>query len=875
MAPLATDPQQLLVVLNSNRRRMLLTLVHDIVAHMKMKLILEPNDCTKYEKWDASTTSYNSDNESMTSSQTSRQIPPSPLPGCPANGLIAIREAAHIQFDEWNHEFLEKLRELINQPDEPKHQIERRNRSERLAAAKAQRRSNLATGSRFAADAAVLKELYQAFPSSLSTISVEDRKEILSSLLLLQLTGGSYSTHASVLMRYLTSSLDLPLSVLATEEKEVAESLIKVSAEQRAMSADEEAQRRRKHNKTDRIWKVGLASVAGAAVIGITGGLAAPVVAGALGGLMGTVGLGGVASFLGVFWMNGALVGTLFGAFGAQMTVRYLLGRYFENYMLMTRQGRMMDKYAKEVQDFKFLPLHDESVDGKASRRLRVTIGINGWLESEDDVTKPWKCLSDDTEAFALRYEMKSLISLGTALKGLVASYAWKAVKVEILKRTVLASLWAALWPAYMLGMATNIDNPFNLARNRSDKAGQVLADALINKVQGERPVTLVGYSLGARVIYSCLKSLAERRAFGLIDTVVLIGAPTPSDRPDWLTIKSAVAGNIHNVYSENDLILGFMYRTASLQLGVAGLQDIKDIKGVVNMDLTKSVSGHLRYPRIVNKILTRCGFINIEGGEGPIEQDEELITVLETEIDDSLPVDDEKPPPPPPRPKASIGPDDADEQPKPHSDTDFGPPNPKPHMNLSKLDNDAERPPLPMRPSLKPQQEQQLQKPQQKFSFQKEKVSTGPKDLISGISGLLSKNAKFGKIRPNSFLLRSQTTRAERSANMQGQEEERPPALPRRPIVDNSMPSSPQLQRSTTAPVYPASTRSSVSGDVPPSSLIHPFLRNSPQGSFSSTQVSHPSPFGGNFAATNAVHEDSNDEDRGGGIIKMINNDK
>jgi hypothetical protein len=31
--------------------------------------------------------------------------------------------------------------------------------------------------------------------------------------------------------------------------------------------------------------------------------------------------LGSLASFLGIFWMNGALVGTLFGAFGASMTV--------------------------------------------------------------------------------------------------------------------------------------------------------------------------------------------------------------------------------------------------------------------------------------------------------------------------------------------------------------------------------------------------------------------------------------------------------------------------------------------------------------------------------------------------------------------------
>ena len=48
----------------------------------------------------------------------------------------------------------------------------------------------------------------------------------------------------------------------------------------------------------------------------------APLVAGAIGGIMGGVGLGGVASFLGIFWMNGALVGALFGAYGAKMTVR-------------------------------------------------------------------------------------------------------------------------------------------------------------------------------------------------------------------------------------------------------------------------------------------------------------------------------------------------------------------------------------------------------------------------------------------------------------------------------------------------------------------------------------------------------------------------
>lgn len=288
----------------------------------------------------------------------------------------------------------------------------------------------------------------------------------------------------------------------------------------------------------------------------------------------------------------------------------------------------MVDKYAREVEDFRFLPLKDEwglefRRDDKDVRRLRVTVGINGWLLSEDEVTKPWRVLGDDTEAFALRYEMDSLVKLGHALEDMVSSYAWSVLKIEILRRTVLATLWAALWPIQILKLAAGVDNPFNLAKNRSEKAGRILADALINKVQGERPVTLIGYSLGARVIYFCLKTLAERKAFGLVDSVVFIGAPIPSNRSHWQEMRSVVAGKLFNVYSENDYILAFLYRATSIQLGIAGLQGVDDIEGVENLDLSDEVRGHLRYPDLIAKILTRCGFPETMGGEGPIEQED------------------------------------------------------------------------------------------------------------------------------------------------------------------------------------------------------------------------------------------------------------
>ncbi|KAK4100687.1 DUF726-domain-containing protein [Parathielavia hyrcaniae] len=647
MAPLANDPRQLLAVLNLARRKALYTLVVEITAYMRSQL-----DFNEPDQGGSSPLFID------LSAENSIVIPAAADTTPPSPAMIRLRAAAIEHLDAWRKDVLAKMKELLSAPDDAAIVEERRKRTERIAQQKQQQQqqqrdtanrraqpaggngadllgsswgdagragyrngNSTSTGSAAAEDPAQavarLQSHWHAIPTRLVTIPEEDRRETLSCLLLVLLSAGHYAAHSRALAVYLASALELPLAVLNQEEVEIATSLVERSnqaasaQQQQTMSAEAEAEKRKQQNQPSRYWKVGLASVAGAALIGVTGGLAAPVVAGAIGGIMGSVGLGGVASFLGIFWMNGALVGTLFGAFGARMT------------------GEMVDRYAREVEDFRFIPLKDEW-DSRArsqnDRRLRVTIGINGWLSSRDDVTKPWRALADDSEAFALRYEMNSLLGLGQSLQELVSSYAWNTVKLEILKRTVLATLWSALWPAYLLSMASAVDNPFSLAKNRSEKAGEILADALINKVQGERPVTLVGYSLGARVIYSCLRSLAARKAFGLVDTVVFIGAPVPSNRQHWQMIRTVVSGKMFNAYSENDYLLAFLYRATSVQLGVAGLQEIKDIEGVENLNLSDDVQGHMRYATLIAKILAKCGVPVIKGAEGPIEQDEDIV---------------------------------------------------------------------------------------------------------------------------------------------------------------------------------------------------------------------------------------------------------
>lgn len=155
-----------------------------------------------------------------------------------------------------------------------------------------------------------------------------------------------------------------------------------------------------------------------------------------------------------------------------------------------------------------------------------------------------------------------------------------------------------------------------------------MLADAIINRAQGERPITLVGFSLGARVMYSCLLSLAERGAFGLVENAVFMGAPVPTSREDWKAIRSVVAGRVVNVYSTSDYILAFLYRTSSIQLGVAGLQAIERVAGVESVDVGHMVEGHLRYRYVVGMLLRDVLGEDIEAAE--IRKEEKILRGLD-----------------------------------------------------------------------------------------------------------------------------------------------------------------------------------------------------------------------------------------------------
>lgn len=82
--------------------------------------------------------------------------------------------------------------------------------------------------------------------------------------------------------------------------------------------------------------------------------------------------------------------------------------------------------------------------------------------------------------------------------------------------------------------------------------------------------------------------------------------------------LRSVVAGRVVNIYSTNDYVLGFLYRSQSITLGIAGLQAVENVKGVENVDVSSLVSGHTRYRFLTGPILKQIGFedVDLEGLE-------------------------------------------------------------------------------------------------------------------------------------------------------------------------------------------------------------------------------------------------------------------
>ncbi|KAL8474937.1 hypothetical protein ACS0TY_031379 [Phlomoides rotata] len=343
-------------------------------------------------------------------------------------------------------------------------------------------------------------------------------------------------------------------------------------------------------------WKhggiVGAAALTGGTLMAITGGLAAPAIAAGFGALAPTLGtivpVIGASGFAAVASAAGSVAGSVavaasFGAAGAGLT------------------GSKVARRIGDVDEFEFKAIGENHNQG----RLAVEILISGFVFEEEDFIKPWEGQRNNLERYALQWESKNLIAVSTAIQDWLTS----KLAMEMMKQgammTVLSTLMTALaWPATLLTLTDIIDSSWAVAINRSDKAGKLLAEVLLKELQGHRPVTLVGFSLGARVVFRCLQILAESEAnAGIVERVVLLGSPIAIKGMDWEATRKVVAGRYVNVYSTNDWMLGVAFRANLLTKGLAGIEAV-DVPGIENVDVTEIIDGHSSYLWSTQQIL-------------------------------------------------------------------------------------------------------------------------------------------------------------------------------------------------------------------------------------------------------------------------------
>ncbi|XP_023796007.1 transmembrane and coiled-coil domain-containing protein 4 [Cyanistes caeruleus] len=418
---------------------------------------------------------------------------------------------------------------------------------------------------------------------------------ITQNLLSFSLQDGSYDARARVLICRVSWLLRIPLEDLEVLEESLLESL-KEQKEEESETAEVSRKKKERRRKLKRYLLIGLATVGGGTAIGLTGGLAAPLVAAGAATIIGSAGAAALGSTAGI-----AVMASLFGAAGAGLT------------------GYKMKKRVGAIEEFEFLPLTE-------GRQLHITIAITGWLctGKYGSFTAPWSSMLHSSEQYCLAWESKYLMELGNALDSLLNGFV-NMMAQEALKFTVLSGIVTALtWPASLLTVASVIDNPWGVCLHRSAEVGKHLAHILLSRQQGQRPVTLIGFSLGARVIYFCLQEMAqEKDSQGIIEDVVLLGAPVEGEAKHWRALTRVVSGRIINGFCRGDWLLSFVYRTSSVQLNVAGLQPVDlDDRRMVNVDLSSVVNGHLDYMKQMDTILKAVGiktkeFQPIEKGSG------------------------------------------------------------------------------------------------------------------------------------------------------------------------------------------------------------------------------------------------------------------
>ncbi|KAL8359631.1 hypothetical protein RB598_008147 [Gaeumannomyces tritici] len=419
-------------------------------------------------------------------------------------------------------------------------------------------------------------------------IDIDLRWTVLCDLFLVLIADSVYDARSRALLERVGKSLEISWLEICRFEKKVTDALeMQQQAEKENWNEDEHMDTRRKLALKRRYVMMGLATVGGGLVIGLSAGLLAPVIGAGLVAGFGAIGVSSGTGFL-VGAGGTAIIATSAATSGSIIGVR------------------AANRRTGSVKTFEYRPLHN-------NKRVNLIVTVSGWMTGKvDDVRLPFSTVDSAMgDIYSVLWEPEMLRSMGDTIN-ILATEALTQGLQQVLASTFLTALMAALTvPVVLTKLSYLIDNPWAVSLDRAWSAGLILADSLIDRNLGTRPVTLVGYSLGSRVIFSCLLELARKGGLGVVQNVYLFGSPVVVKRDDYLRARSVVSGRFVNAYNRNDWILGYLFRLTNGGIRrVGGLAPIEEVPMLENMDVSQFVEGHMDYRAKMPRLLRECGWL-------------------------------------------------------------------------------------------------------------------------------------------------------------------------------------------------------------------------------------------------------------------------
>ena len=154
-----------------------------------------------------------------------------------------------------------------------------------------------------------------------------------------------------------------------------------------------------------------------------------------------------------------------------------------------------------------------------------------------------------------------------------------------------------------VVGYSWDADVEWEPAKANADANAAPLADWLGEWADDGRPIHLVGYSLGARVVGETLRELRADGHTDALASVSLLGGAIPADSIErdgrYGEAINAVDAPVTNFHSGHDRVLGWVYRLSdrTTAVGSDGIADPAAAPdGYRDVDVTDLVADHYSY---------------------------------------------------------------------------------------------------------------------------------------------------------------------------------------------------------------------------------------------------------------------------------------